>query len=287
MKKLLLGLLALSSVQLVTAAENTCSQYMLKPVQGKDFNFYYQKAKALNLPPKDEFETTAQYKERLDKAYNSLNVAPEFFVEIPIDRDQIKFDADQRMLTFGPYVINNATVSYGDKFKTLMYGNSYTGGSAYDIQISRELKKTGTYIAQNALGAKFEIQKQEVTHRSITDQPKTGAPYYPRPPLGVFNIDQNNISIEKIKALKAGAKAYALISLKPPFAVKTSSPPESPTTRIPFATTTINEALFADIKCFIITDENNIGLISSILDTKLGDQFVKEEEIRLRKARRN
>ena len=98
----------------------------------------------------------------------------------------------------------------------------------------------------------------------------------------MFNVDENKISIAKIKALKADSKAYAIISLKPPYSARTVSPPEEVTVTGRVASTTINEVLFADIKCFIITDENNNGIISSVLNTKLGDEFLKQEQIKLR-----
>lgn len=279
MKRAFLCLLSLSFFSSVYAVDNTCSQYILKPVQGKDFNFYYQKAKSLKIPPKDEFETTVQYKERLYKAFNEKNIPSEFFIEIPIERKNITFDADTKLLTFSPYIINNANVTYGSKFKSLAFGNIYSNYE-YDVQISRNVKQTGSYIAQNAFGTKFEVKEQEVTYKSIFDQPKQGYASSSLP-LGIFNTDENQISVDKIKALKSNAKAYALISLKPPYSARTISPPEEVTITGRTASTTINEVLFADIKCFIITDENNNGIISSILNTKLGDEFVKQEQIKL------
>lgn len=285
MKKFLLGLLSFSVLSSVYAMDNVCSNYILKPIQGKDFNFYYQKLNSLNIPKKDEFETTAQYQERLDKAFKSLNIPSEFFIEIPIEHKYITFDADTRLLTFSPYVINNANVYYGMNFgKLLESGNQYFF-DAYDVQISRNVKEQGSYAAQNALGATFQVKKQEVTYKSIFDQPKQGLSLSNKPPLGVFNIDENNISIDKVKAMKSKSKAYAFVSLKPPYIAKISSPAERVTATGRVDSTTINEVLFADIQCFIITDENNNGVISSVLDTKLGDEFVKQEEIRLRKKK--
>jgi hypothetical protein len=285
MKKVLLGLLSCSVLSSVYAMDNTCAQYMSKPVQGKDFNFYYQKVNSLKIPKKDEFETTAQYKERLDKAFQSLNIPSEFFIEIPIEQKYITFDADTKLLTFSPYVINNANVYYGYNFKDLLEPANKYFSDAYDVQISRDVKEQGFYTAQNGFGANFQIKKQEVTYKSIFDQPKQGFSLSNKPPLGIFNIDENNISIDKVKALKSKSKAYAFVSLKPPYIAKISSPPERVTATGRVDSTTINEVLFADIQCFIITDENNNGVISSVLDTKLGDEFVKQEEIRLRKKR--
>lgn len=284
MKKFLLGLLSFSCVSSVYALDNVCAQNILKPVQGKDFNFYYQKISSLKTPKKDEFETTAQYQERVDKSFKSLNIPSKFFIEIPIEHNNITFDADTRLLTFSPYVINNANVYYGMNFgKLLESGNQYFS-DAYDVQISRSVKEQGSYAAQNAFGSTFQVKKQEVTYKSIFDQPKQGMSFN-KPPLGVFNIDENNISIDRVKALKSKSKAYAFVSLKPPYIAKTSSPPEKVTATGRVDSTTINEVLFADIQCFIIADENNNGIISSVLDTKLGDEFVKQEEIRLRKKR--
>lgn len=280
MKRIFLGLLVISSIPLASAAENACVQYISKPVQGKDFNYYYQKAQNLKVEPKDEFETTVQYKERLDKAFQSLNVPSEFLIEIPIDRKWIKFDADTRLLTFNQGVINSDRVTYGSKFKSLAFANIYSD-YAYDVQISRDVKQTGKYIAQNAFGANFEVSRQEVTYKFIFDQPKQRPSLYSyTAPLGAFNVDKNGLTIDKIKALKAGSKAYALISLKPPYAAMTISSPELVTTAGRVASTTINKALFADLKCYVITDEKNTGIIASFLDTKLGDDLIRREQNR-------
>lgn len=283
MRRILLGLVSCSFISSAYSIENACSEYILKPVQGKDFNFYYQKASSLKIAPKDEFETTNQYQERVSKTFNSLNIPTEFFVEIPIERKFITFDADKRLLTFSPYIIDNANVNYGSKFKNLAFNNFYTNYE-YDIQISRLVKDTGSYIAKNAFGTQFKVKEQEVTYRSIFDEPKRNYESYSLP-LAVFNIDENQITIDKVKALKSNAKAYALISLKPPYAVRTVSPPEEVTITGRTASTVINEALFADIKCFIITDEKNQGIISSVVNTKLGDKFFKEEELKLKRPR--
>lgn len=286
MKKLFLGTLALFSLQSVVAAEaeNACAAYMLKPVEGKSFDYYFKKVNGLKLASKDEFETTAQYQERTDKAFKSLNIPAQFFVEIPIDRSKITFDADKRIITFAPSTINNIETLYGRNFQSEFFGSSYSLND-YSIFINRIVRPTGRYTAQNRLGAKFEVVKQEITYESIFDQPQLGPSFSYNPPLGSFNIDETKLSIDRVKAIKASAKAYALISLKPPFSGVAVSAPIPVTVTMPQENVLINKALIADIHCYIITDENNNGIIGSVLRTKLGDEYVNRETQRLMRKR--
>lgn len=140
-----------------------------------DIKVLYNALKAL-ASPKDQFETTAQYEERLARLrsqpleggkslYDTLSVL------MPISNYFFKYDADKQAVR----------VEHMLGFDTQPFGLSYPSGavpphSAYEdrfgddmrtLELARDRRSGRTYEASNAYGAKADVEVSHVTEHNL------------------------------------------------------------------------------------------------------------------------
>ncbi|MCF9000280.1 hypothetical protein [Acinetobacter nectaris] len=269
LNKIILCSISIFSISHIYAEDEICKSYIGQEVSGNSFDFYYQKAKALNFRPKNEFESTSAYKQFLDSNITRLNLPKYIIVEIPIDRKEIRFDADNWVINIGEYSMNNANTAYGDTF---LYKYSPSYSSEFDqIEISREVKPIGNYVAATAFGGKVLVNRQQTIYKSIFDKPKEEPSTYSITQLDKslksINVSHDDIGLNYAKSFKQNSKAYAVISLKPPYAITVNNEESEATLNDRVADTIVNKVLFADIKCLVMVDQNKKTVYSQDVTT--------------------
>lgn len=246
------------------AEDEICKSYVGQKISGNTFDFYYQKAKSLNFRPKNEFESTDAYNKFLDSNAARINLPKYVVIEIPVYRKFITFDADNWLIKIGKFSINNDNTLYGNVFQS-KYNKSFSD-DIRDITISSEVRPTGKYLAKTVFGGNVLVHRQQSIYKSIFDQPKDESVQelisQTDKPLQVISVSHDDAGLSYAKAFKTTSKAYAVVSLKPPYAVVSSDDESEPTLNDRVANTVINKVLFADIKCLIVADQTQKAVYS-------------------------
>lgn len=216
---------------------------------------------------KDEFETTAQFEAR--QAAARSNMPASLFVSLPVDMDQIAYNADTGAFEIKTYAVANI----GADWFTVFYGSPYyntmgTGiiGSALAVVLSSEDRPTGTHMGKNGYGAEWEITE---VHRDVN------IIFEGKPANYGSTLFQNNsgpapiwslpVPVAEARAFKPKIHAAALIAPKAPYYFENT---QDSTARItvqnPRDLTQESHVIVADIQCVVITDDvNNVVLAVS------------------------
>ena len=253
------------------APPQLCSPYLGQRITVKSFDevsAIYSK-----IPPKDEFETTEQYR-RKTEAITSNN-AGVFIVSKKIeDLKYVPYDADRGALMVQAFAFNNIGF---DVQGALYYAKLPTGINNIYVVISEEDKRVGTYTGQNSFGAKTQITKTTRTTKAIF---QSSAEYYPvkrvykigdHDVTGIdhkletlfLNIDKDyvlgkiQLPPDKAKNLRNNLRIAFVIKPKPPFLVKSNYPFGETTMLNPEEIRIAATVLIADIHCGLLMDETN------------------------------
>jgi hypothetical protein len=154
------------------AAQTQCSKWIGTTAELSDFDSVV--APFAKVPPKDEFETTAEYEARRAKA-----VGPVKPIVLPsmTSLNQVQYNADTRELVVKEWAFHN--------FSLFLWEDVYSVGlhGKVNVDISEnaafaalgEVQEEGTYTAKNRLGLEVEVAKSKRTVKAVFDPPqKTG-----------------------------------------------------------------------------------------------------------------
>lgn len=129
---------------------------------------------------KEEFETTAAYEQRRDKALQVL--APQYLIWAPVDLKYVRYNADTQTLLVETYALSNTGISRHELSAIFGFGSVLEKGGihieysplANDGNIAWALPErtedVGTYTGQNAFGAMVTVAKQAQLSRGVFER---------------------------------------------------------------------------------------------------------------------
>lgn len=217
----------------------------------------------------DEFETSAQFGER--QAAALAKCRERYLIEVPVDPEYVRYDADRQVLVVATYALTNTSASRDELGSVFGYGSELRKAGEeieYDILGSgnvmwafpREQEDVGTYEGSNAFGASATIVKQERIACGVFDRrgkhrenvwTETPEPYVKDSPPVAFEIEAEP---QRAKALKQGGlRAAILVEPKAPY-YGTGVDTFTPTIRAPYDRTTEVRYFIADIQCAALYD---------------------------------
>jgi len=243
------------------AHAQTCSSYIGKRIEMKGFDAV---AKMLPKAPdkKGEFETTAEYEERVAAARSSAPGG--IIIDLGNVDSGLKYDADLQKINISPFafgswdgIINEWTGLRALQFA--LYGVADVGNNNIGILVDRTSETTGSYPASNAFGSVVNVTTETRRFKGVFERKASrydegllvghtkrfGDPWQP--------IGSIPLSVEDAKRLKKSAIAAILVAPKSPYFVMGTSY-KFETFSSPYRLNYETSAIIADIQCAFLLD---------------------------------
>lgn len=209
---------------------------------------------------KDEFETIAQFNNRINASLEQISDGRMIFVSFPVSGRDIKYDADNEYIYIDKfYLLGCTNIDYEAKkqIEHLTFADSKYKFSPICVRRLVSSEGGGSYEASNAYGATASVRVSEYRAEGLF--------------LGfgdsLVNIftgkKQDNPSDpllsaaatpDEARSLKKSATIIFGFYLRPPIYIQTIDR-TFPTFTNPTKTTTTNDLLVADVKCAAIADK--------------------------------
>lgn len=250
--------LTITALLLVTApanAQTTCSRYVDTVVAPRTFNDVV--AGIPLIPPKSEFETTAQYEARVSSFRTSQPVVISKVIE---DRKFLVYDADTGVLRVQSFAFDNTTFDAWDAFYGSNSGVTAGVSGNVDTVISVSETPAGSYSAQNSYGATATISKVTRTVSAIF---QGQARSYLDGRLFVNATDRNDVlglllmTPAEAQTFKPQARIAFVVVPISPFVVRSTYKVNTPTISNPIDVTYNATILIADFQCGLLMDATN------------------------------
>ena len=238
-------------------ASSDCKSYIGKTV-GLTSRASIEKSLS-TIRPKDDFETTADYRSKIEKIGKKLPkiiYIEKTFVESSSAGEQfIKYNADTQVLRFQTYAFRNEGILLDEKFYRAVIGRK--GGSfGTDVKaiLTRQSSNNGTYEASNAYGKKVTVQKIKQNTFAVFDTrfPEIGLDFFPGVNKNTYAIAELSLPPAEAKNLVNSLKIGFVVAPKYPYLFRGSHKVGKTTINRPFDVTEDYTFLIADIQCGII-----------------------------------
>jgi hypothetical protein len=230
--------------------QGQCSEYLGKTIEPEAFAKVAEELCAIG--PMGEFETTAQYQERLKKAApRGLRIIGKAIE----DTKYLQYDADAGVLKVQAFALQNKGFGFKDAFSVSKAGVKAETSGNVAVVIESVDTPTGTYEAQNAYGAKVQVLRVTRTVAAIFDRgASTSFAYEPlfRDTLADSQIDRLKMSPAEAQAERPKLRAAFVVQLKAPYFVRGEMKPYDVTIRNPRDITEKFQVIFADIRCGLL-----------------------------------
>lgn len=189
-----------------------------------DVRELYKALQAL-AAPKDEFETTAQYEDRMTRLYQETRIGGRalidtFMVMAPINRYFFHYDADRQIVRV-EHMLGISNVPFGMQYPT----GKVPAHSAYEdrfnrdirvLDLEREVEKGESYEASNAYGRKVTVEVSSTTEYNLVMMNVNGN----------VNCDGQHVQFQVLPAvardLQDNLAAVVKFDLRRPYAVESS-----------------------------------------------------------------
>jgi hypothetical protein len=227
-----------------------------------------------NIPPKGEFETTAQFEAR--KAAALAGLPQEIIVSKKPDKpeEHAVYDADSQQLRIKSYFFTDLPIiDYWDAIQPTEFYEALKPGltySNYGVTISYNGVKTGSYEAQNSYGARWTIEKITRDQKGIYERAQ---PF--RAPSSLFPVaDQSPYFLGSLPVAPESARLFRQ-NLMTAFVVRPSTPyvvrstyeaSYGRTVQNPRETTVNSTILIGDIRCGLLIGTE--GVVLSAYETR-------------------
>ncbi len=205
------------------------------------------------VPPKGEFETSLAYADRVSASES----AKEIIISTPINRESLKYDADNGKFLVTIYLFDGKTrLKFRDFFWSKQDYKTDAGTFNLALKYSSTRKLIGYYTGTNSFGTKSNIEKITYFEQAIFENETT----YDKPLFYITNgnlgsnIGYISVPMDSAAEFKAKVTAAFVIIPKAPY-VETGSYQESePTFADPYDVKVNATILMADIRCALIMD---------------------------------
>lgn len=219
-----------------------------------------------NVAPRGEFETTAQYQARIAAS----NTAGTRIISKSIEEQRfIQYDADNSRFRIKSYAFSNRSFDYwGAFYAARPPGLDAATSGNIGVLISQASNPTGTYSAQNAYGARWDVTRVNRTSDAIFERRAStgmrgGERLFRGDTGGVDSfIGELRLAPEEAERLRPQLRIAFVVEPRPPFLVTGTHQPGEVTIRNPFRVTETFRVLIADIQCGLLMDGNNKVLAS-------------------------
>lgn len=261
-------------------AEQVCAAYVGQTVSPQRLQTVM--ATYSKLPVKGEFETTAAYNERRKAAITPQGTS--ITIAVPPQHDpSFIYDADTQLLqvrlaAFGGHIIQASGIAIA--------APQMPPHSTYNIDAVLEStsKVSGSYVGQNAFGAKTKVTKRELSTLAIFDRsdPKSLLTDY-RINYLFETMDQKHsvvggipMSAADAKVMKPSLKVALAVMPKEPYLIQGTRSSGDVTIEDPDDVTEHFSILIADIQCGLVLDgKNNVIAAYQTRSGSLSDSAVK------------
>lgn len=261
-KKLIFIALLIPNIAL--AQENSCSSLTNQTVTTSSFSevaSYF-----LELPIKDEFETTAAFNARRLEIFNQI---PDEFIilKVPEDLDKFEYDADIETLKISRFAFDNSNFrAWNAVYASGLYGQfevETTGN--IQVVISQVDVVDAPYTATNGFGAQFEVLRINRSTNAIFDRPADHFlqdSLFPSADESPWIVGSLLVSPDKARSLKPTLRLAFVVSPKEPYLFQGNHQPFDISISNPRDIVEEFSVLVADIKCGLLLDSNNLVLAS-------------------------
>jgi hypothetical protein len=198
------------------------------------------------IPPKDEFETTADYERRTQAARAGLPSGP-ILIDRPWARQRPIYDADKSLLTFYAWTLGQSELDFG----SLLGIGTQPLARGVAIDIAERTESQSSYEGTNGFGAKVQVSRTVKSVDTIWERwlkwfgnsfanSKSSAivAQLPMPAAQARDVVEN------------GGSAVVAV-LRPPY-LMTGLTVSGPTFQVPLETQRNVRALTADIQCVLV-----------------------------------
>jgi hypothetical protein len=239
------------------AHSNECNTYINTIINPMTFNQAYKSLDSIE--PKGEFETTKDYKNRL----NQSNIPEQLIIakkaEKNADDNFIKYDADKRQLSISEFAFHNqnigiweAMTSSNPKLNITMLGTNFTVTDLSEVNSS-------SYIASNSFGAKKRVNTTDYKVSVILDPipERLYSNLFPKLPEGESTLGAVSATVNEAKLLKQSS--YLAFVIKPAIPLKSTAKWSFPVASFdrPFQSNYEGKILVASFKCGLWLDSSN------------------------------
>lgn len=208
-----------------------------------------------SVPGKGEFETTAQYNNRLSDSGIPEQVIISKFPESPGNSSSAKsfipYDADSGILTVQTYVFHNTNIG--------IWEAKYNATPAFDFDLFNRSTvidvsdiKSGSYTGTNAYGASVQVTKINRLAKVIVEPMKNKQrSFLPRrqSKLGAISMQP-----DQARAIKDGKSIVYIVKPAPPYKVTSTYIAEEPTIRYPYEVSYDVQILVGRFECSLLID---------------------------------
>lgn len=249
--------IALLSALLSQPAEalERCESYVSTTVTPKSFST--ATAPLSKLPPKSEFESTADYNLRVAGALSADSSAT-LIISRAARQTYIEYDADRQQLRISMRAFGRHLDAFGIFISSPYWSQlSPSPNENFDVVVSDPTTLVSSYDATNAFGVRTRVKKFHLVTSAIYDHAGTGD----RADLFPSATEQNGFFVGEIPMTATQAKLLKpVISLafvvvpKWPFWYSGSRIAASPTLDNPQQISERYSVLIADIQCGLVLD---------------------------------
>jgi hypothetical protein len=227
-----------------------CADYVGNVTSPKTFEQALSSIKI--YPPKGEFETKSAYEQRISDSGNQKEIV----LSVPIQRDGIKYDAENQKFEIFPYAFLEFSNSKLKPQKFFIEIKKYdvAGTSNLYFMYSSVEKLLGSYQAQNSFGAQAKITKITYFEKAVFDR-KTNLferLFYNN--IGLTKIGEISVPIQSALEYKAKLTAAFVVVPKAPYIERGAYQDSAPTISNPYDVEVNATILMADIRCALIMD---------------------------------
>lgn len=250
------------------ADPNGCFEYLSKNINPMTFDTL---AAVLSKLPskKDEFESTADFEKRLNKAKSKI--PDKFIISIPINSNFIEYDADKRILEVRSPAIKTMGTNYDGVFG---FGTDYYKEIKYwryqniDAVVETKSRNVGDYVGQNAFGTSTHVSRIDSLTKVVFERAgeRNQSLFFNLRPQSSMIVEFPETPPDIAKKFKFSLKSSLVIAPKQPFLVKGSGTRDAPTIQDPVDWHKTLEVIVADIQCALFTDES--GWVYGVVRTR-------------------
>lgn len=249
-------------------AQGSCENYLGTEVSLISFDDAFQEITL--LPPKGEFETTADYQARVENIEipTQLIIARKADIASSGDRDLIFYNADTSVLKISEFAFGNMNIGAHliSQYNTPELDFDFNAIFYHSVPFSEEKTSTEHYSASNSYGTTVEVQKDYVDAELLIDPRRAGMSasmfknLYPYNPTSKENnnvIGEVNLAPIEAKSVKEAASlAFVVEPSKPYKFMKSYTFPEAKINS-PYEKEYSTKVLVAKVQCGLWLNAEN------------------------------
>lgn len=238
------------------SSQQSCGAYVGKTVE--PLSFAQAAGPFLKIPPKDEFETTAQYTARINAAAGDRIDKTIILGKQLLNKDHMIYDADKELLTIDAYIFDTWFIDVHAQLRAIKQDDKIKADRSNNLtaMIVANDSATGQYEATNGYGAKFTVMRYIRDLRSVFERPL---------PTGAFSLFSTagvlaTLPLHPDEARQLKSTAQVAFAVRPfaPFIISGERALDTPSSTNPMEITERFQTLFAQIDCALLLNGSKV-----------------------------